>query len=86
MDDQPKKNFMGGFAKTHMEKKFKEDLIEALDNIGTWIKYLGIGDANSQGWGAIEALSKSVMDGFAQLSRSIDCLADAIREIGEKED
>ena len=56
-----------------------DEMIAAFNAIGTWLKYLGNGDCGDPR-GAIEFLSGCVKDGLSEVARSLDGLADAIRD------
>ena len=59
----------------------KRSVAEAIGELALWVKYLG-GGMNSDPRGAVEFLAISVKEGAETIGRSIDNLADAIRERG----
>lgn len=53
-------------------------IAEAIEMLGTWVKYLGTGNATTS-MGAIEVLAKEVKEGSERIADAINNLADAVR-------
>lgn len=62
----------------------KEDPVaDALNEVARALHRLGIGNADSQGWGAVEAHSQTVKEAGERIGEALEDVASAIRELAE---